>query len=115
MKSWIRIRINLIRIRNNGKDNGSGTRSGGGDVTVPENSVDSEVAEEVLVLAEDLAAEGGTGDVHQVLPASRTVPIQEFDPYVFGPRIRIRNYLHGSGSFYQQAKKLRETTISTVL
>jgi hypothetical protein len=44
---------------------------------VPENSVDSEVAEEVLVLAEDLAAEGGAGDVHQILPASRTVPFRQ--------------------------------------
>jgi hypothetical protein len=31
------------------------------------------------VLAEDLAAEGGAGDVHQVLPASRTIPIHVLD------------------------------------
>jgi hypothetical protein len=44
--------------------------------TVPENGVDGEVAEEVLVLAEDLAAEGGAGNVHQILPASRTVTLR---------------------------------------
>jgi hypothetical protein len=44
---------------------------------VPENGVDGEVAEEVLVLAEDLAAQCGAGDIHQVLPASRTVPFRQ--------------------------------------
>ncbi len=35
---------------------------------------------------------------------------------VFGAsRIRIRNYLYGSGNFQQQTKKLRKTLISNVL
>ncbi len=39
---------------------------------VPEDSVDRQIAEEVLVLAENLAAEGGAGDVHEVLPVSHS-------------------------------------------
>jgi hypothetical protein len=33
----------------------------------------------------------------------------------FWPWIMIRNYLYGSRSFHQQAKRLRKTLISTVL
>jgi hypothetical protein len=59
------------------KDTGSGTLGEGGGDVVPENGVNGKVAEEVLVLAEDLAAEGGAGDVHEILPASRTVPLRQ--------------------------------------
>ena len=38
-------------------------------LVIPEDRVNSQVAEEVLVLAENLAAQRGPGNVHQVLPA----------------------------------------------
>ncbi len=42
--------------------------------------------------------------------------VPEPDPYVFGTlKIRISDYLYGSGSFHQQAKNLRLTMISSVL
>ncbi len=39
---------------------------------VPEDGVHGQVAEEVLVLAENLAAEGGASNVHEVFPGHKS-------------------------------------------